>query len=272
MNQQLTDLPDIRFSDSTMLGYGIAGVIYLLIPVIAFLLMKKYGAARIWPVIVGAVLYFLSVTFSNLLAHLLGFPRSFAEKTVIAAELVCFLEETARWLAVRYPLTDILNMRSAVCYGIGHGGLECWIRGMQKFQIMQYGQQLNSEGIRSFLSERQAENIGAAVKQMQAYAGQTFFLSLLGDAGGIVTFGVQIALTLLIFRKMQETGGELRWLALAILLHDGLNAAVLAASLAENALFTALTGIVCGCAVIGIVYRLIDGRSCIDSIRYPLAE
>ena len=35
---------------------------------------------------------------------------------------------------------------------------------------------------------------------------------------------------------------------------------------------TALTGIVCGCAVIGIVYRLIDGRSCIDSIRYPLAE
>jgi hypothetical protein len=50
------------------------------------------------------------------------------------------------------------------------------------------------------------------------------------------------------------------------------DAAVMLASMTGNTLFTALTGIVCGCAVIGLIYKLIDGKACIDRILYPVGE
>ena len=50
---------------------------------------------------------------------------------------------------------------------------------------------------------------------------------------------------------------------IAYLMHDCLNAAVMPASMTGNALLTALTG---------IVYKLIDGKACIDRILYPVVE
>ena len=101
-------------------------------------------------------------------------------------------------------------------------------------------------------------------RQLQTYADHSLFLSIVDSLGSIVTFGVQIALSLLIFKKIHY---EKRWLLLAILLHLFVNFAVWLASLTEDPLFTDLIGIIAGGAVIAIVFRIIGLRNCMNELK-----
>lgn len=261
---------EILFSGGALAGYALSGTVYLLLPAAAFFLMRYYRAARIYPVIVGAIVYFVAVQLSNLFGNMIGFSASFAQKTVLAAELVCYFEEAGRWLAMRWPVTDIRDTRSAICYGIGHAGLECWIRGMQQFHIYHYGMQINRSGIDSLLGSRTPEQIAAFTQQMQAYADNDLFLSLLNILNSLTNFGFHIALSLLVCRKIQETAGQKRWLLCAILLHLILNGAVWLASFSGSTLLTSCTGILCGICIMMIVNKLIGGRFLLNEIRYRM--
>ena len=55
--------------------------------------MKKFSRAKFYPVIVGAIVYFLAIALASLVAGLFGFALSYAERAVAAAEVVCFTEE-----------------------------------------------------------------------------------------------------------------------------------------------------------------------------------
>ncbi|MBR4200996.1 MAG: YhfC family intramembrane metalloprotease [Oscillospiraceae bacterium] len=261
---------EIFFTGGTLCGYAAAGIFYLLLPVAAFLWMKKYRAARVYPVVTGIIAYFLAVRFSDLLANMIGFGQTAAVKTVLAAELVCWLEESARFLAMRWPVTDIRNTHSAVCFGIGHAGLECWIRGFQKFRIFHFGQEINNAGVSQFIENRHLQHTPELAEQLRGYAENGFLLSMLDILNSVTDFGFHFALSLLIFKKMQETNFQKRWLLLAILLHYVLNGAVWLASFTQDALFIKLTGIICGAGIILFVFRLIDGRACMDEIRFRL--
>ena len=142
--------------------------------------------------------------------------------------------------------------------------VECFIRAYQKFQIYSYGQRLNSKGLDSFISGKSAEKADSMTRQLQTYADHSLFLSVVDSLGSIVTFGVQIALSLLIFKKIHY---EKRWLLLAILLHLFVNFAVWLASLTDDPLFTDFIGIIAGGAVIAIVFRIIGLRNCINEIK-----
>ena len=249
------------FSGGALLGYFLSGTVYLLLPAAAFLWMRRYGAARIYPVIVGAAAYFLSVRFSDIFAHMIGFLQPVGNQAVIAAEMVCILEEAARWLAMCWQITDIRTTRAAVCYGIGHGGLECWIRGVQKFQIFHAGQQVNAGAESAF-----------SAAQLAAFADHPLWLSIMDCLESTVIFCVQTSLSLLIFRKMTETHYEKRWLLCAILLHYLMNGSGWLASLSGDAALCSFVGILCGITVIWIVCRLIRMEKCIDEIRCPLTE
>ena len=83
---------------------------------------------------------------------------------------------------------------------------------------------------------------------------------------------MQIALSLLIYRKMTETDFEKRWLLLAILLHYFLNAAVWLASFSKMPLFVDAVGILCEISVILIVLRVIDRQTCLNELLYPMEE
>ena len=54
-------MTELVFTDGTLAGYFLSGVVYFLLPVAAFFLMKRIGAASIWQVLFGAAFYFLSV-------------------------------------------------------------------------------------------------------------------------------------------------------------------------------------------------------------------
>ncbi len=261
----MTGTQTITFSGGCLAGYLLSGIVYILLPAAAFLLMKKYSRARIFPVITGMTVYFLSTRLADLAAHIAGSSLSYANRAVIAAELVCFTEEAGRWLAMRYPVTDIKDTSSAVCLGIGHAGLECWIRGIQKFRIYQYGLDINRKGTESFVSGKAA----SVTEQLRSFAERPLGISILDSVESISVFGVHIALSLLIFKKLKSCGSEKRWLILAVFLHYTVNFSGWLTSLTGNMLISDIIGISCQAGVIAVVFRFISIRECADEIRYP---
>ncbi|MBQ8960968.1 MAG: YhfC family intramembrane metalloprotease [Ruminococcus sp.] len=258
----------ISFSAGTMLGYFISGAVYALLPITAFLLLKRAGTARLWPAIVGAVVYFLTTRLSDFFAYIFGACQDHAVKAAISAELVCIFEELGRCLAMRYPVTNIKAMNSAVCYGIGHGGLECLIRGAAAFRVMGYGSRLSSRGSDSFTAGKSPEKAAQITERLAELADHPLYLSLISSVHSISTFGVHIALSLLIFVKVRETG-QLRWLMAAIGLHYFMNGTAWALSFAGAPLLSEIMGIACGGAVIALVCRIIRIRGRFDQIIYP---
>ena len=252
------------FSGSTTLGYFILGAFYILLPVTAWLVLKKAGTAPVWPVAVGAVVYFLTTRLSDLSACVIGTSGDLAYKAAVSAELVCIFEEVGRYLAMRYPVANIKTMNSAVCYGIGHAGLECWIRGFGSLKIMSYG----SRSLDSFTAGKTPEKAAKITERLAELADHPLYISLLDCIGALAVFGVHIALSLLIFIKIKETG-QLRWLLAAVGLHYFVNCSGWLASFSGSPLVRSLAGIACGIIVIAVVCRIIGIKDRIAQIRYP---
>ena len=223
----------------TSIGYAIIAAVCFAAPVFVFFRAKKYDSAMIYPVIVGAVTYFIATRMSDLAVWMLFSEAPMSYKAVIATELAAFSEEIGRWLAMKYPVTNIKTSRAAFCCGIGHGGLECYMRGAAALKLMTAGNSRN----------------------MGLLLGATDSLNM------IVNIGVHIALSLLIFKKIQEQK-SLRWLALAILLHYLLNALVGVVSIGKMPILTGFTGIFFGLGVILTVYKIIDGENVLTEIKY----
>lgn len=270
MGRDITDTADIIFTGSTMAGYWLTAIVYMAVPVAAFFIMRGCGAAKWLPIIAGVIMYFISTRLCDLTVWATLFSAPFAVKQAAAVELICIFEETGRWLAMKYPLFNIKSSGSAVCYGIGHAGLECWMRGFSTFGLISTGSRLNREGISSFIEEKTPEAAEAAVKELQRLADNGIINGIADSAEVITNFGFHIALSLLIFKKMGEPKFKRRWLLLAIGLHYALNFMSWLASLSGSPLISSIVGIVTGTVIIALVYRLIDGRSIIGEILYPM--
>ncbi|MBO4876834.1 MAG: YhfC family intramembrane metalloprotease [Ruminococcus sp.] len=266
------EIQEIVFSGSTVLGYCITGLVYLILPVAAFLFMKRYSRVSIFPLIAGAVTYFLATRTADIAAMLMLGSASFAAKQAIASELVAYTEETGRWLAMKYPVSGVRSTPAAVCYAIGHGGLECLMRAADSFRIVSRAHTLNTEGITYFTAGKTPEQAQAITEEFSRLAGSGIIVSLIGAVGIVAVFGVQLALSLLVYKKLIASDRRLRWLALAMGLHLFVNFLPWVASFAGSVVFKSLTGIMACTAVIYFVYRITDGESIRDEILYPEEE
>ena len=269
-SEVISEAEEILFSPLTISGYYLSGIVYLLLPVAAFLVMRRYGAARLYPVIIGVIVYFLSTRLCDISVMLFFASAPYAQKAAAALELVGLFEEPARWLAMKYPITDIRKPSAAICYGIGHGGLECWIRSVQKFQVAGYGQKLSREGISAFILGKPAEKAAEITERLRGFADNNFLMSLLDSVHSAAAFGVHIALSLLIFRKVITGDMQKRWLVLAIVLHTGLNELAGISQILGETLTSDIVGIICCAFIIAIVYKKADGREVINDIVYPM--
>lgn len=85
------------------------GIVYMLLPVLAFLWLRHFRAARVYPAVTGAVICFVTTRLSDLLAHLVGFSADYGTKAAIASEIVCVFEET---------VTEIMRETSAYLHNV----------------------------------------------------------------------------------------------------------------------------------------------------------
>ncbi len=225
----------IRMGSS--IGYAIMAAVCFAAPILVYLRAKRYDSAMIIPVIVGAIFYFLSTRMCDLAVWITLSAAPMSVKIAASSELVAVFEETARWLAMKYPVTNIETSRSAFCYGIGHGGLECFIRG------------------------------GSAIKLISQGRDMGLLPGVMGALNMTVNLGVHIALSLLIYKKAHEEK-SLKWLGAAILLHYSLNSLVFLTSFGGSDVFTEFAGVFLGVGLILIVYKIIGGENVLTEIKY----
>lgn len=262
----------LTFSGSTFLGYSVTGIVCCLLPVIVFLWLRRYRAAGLFPLIAGIIMYFLSNRVCDISLGILLASAPPEQKAAAAMECIGLFEELGRYLAMKCPLSDIRKSGAAVCYAVGHAGLESLTRGMQTFRIIGWGKTLNSDGIAHFLRDKSPERAAEITRQLTGYAESGLLVNLMDALNAAVNFGVHIALSLLIYEKCFVTDFRKRWLVLAIVLHIGLNELYGLSSLAGEPVFTKLTGIFCGTAVILLVYRMIDGKTILEELKGGSAE
>ncbi len=55
----------IVFTGSVLSGYFLSGVVYILLPIAAYLLMMHRKAARFYPVVTGVIVYFICRTLQR---------------------------------------------------------------------------------------------------------------------------------------------------------------------------------------------------------------
>ncbi|WP_295086421.1 YhfC family glutamic-type intramembrane protease [Ruminococcus sp.] len=258
----------IFFSSGTLLGYGITVMIYILLPILTFMLMFRNRAARIYPFLVGILVYFLSTKMCDLSVWMLFSSVPIGVKVILSTEFVGIFEETGRWLAMKYPVFNINTNNKAICYGIGHAGIECWIRGFETLQLINTGQKLNNRGLAYFINGLSAQKAEELTLKLTDYANMNLFISILNTVHITANFALHIALSMLIYQKLKENSSEKRWLLLAIFLHVAHNEICGFVSLHRNMYLTELTGIVCAATIIIFIMRKINIKDIIEEIKH----
>ena len=99
-----------------------AGLIRLLSPVLLLIFWHKRTRARVLPAAVALAACFPVFIFGNFIRS--GFARDSLWFYVEQGLLFGVLEEGAKFLIMRFALTDYDDRRDAVTYGIGHSAYE----------------------------------------------------------------------------------------------------------------------------------------------------
>lgn len=263
---------ELVFSGGTLAGYALTGTVYLLTPFAAAILLRRYRALRLIPLIAGIAIYFLAVRFCDVFTGIVFSRQALAAQTAIAAGFVGIFEEWGRYFAAKCPIFGIRSDAAAFSYAVGHAGLECMIRCGQSYHIFDIGKRLNANGIGSFLADRTAERSAEITATLQRYAEQSLALGILDALSVVTNFGVHLALTLLICRKVREGIHPVRWTGIACLLHFSLNDCYLSAGILGGEMFASIMGIFWGIGIVFLVWKIADGNAVLDHLRYQMTD
>jgi uncharacterized membrane protein YhfC len=129
------------------------------------------------------------------------------------------IEETARYIAFKYPLKNRTERTVPVMYGLGHDWTESAAAGgILSFHYVLDGIDWNNLGAEEFtrgLDDKAAQSMLEGVAELAGRSFQDMLLVNLDSLGGTAA---HIALSVIVFKAVQ-TGNWKRWLLLAIGLH-----------------------------------------------------
>jgi len=128
-------------------------------------------------------------------------------------------EETARYLAYRWPARDARSWRKALLLGTGHGGIEAFILGLL---VLFTFVQLVAIRDRDLSGLIEPEQLGLVQQQVSAYWSLPWYETLLGAVERAFTLVFHLAASVIVLQCFIRQ--QIRWLFLAIGLHAILNA------------------------------------------------
>ncbi len=204
-------MENITISGSTILGYGITGIVSMLLPFALAIIWKRSTNEKYFAAIVGAFGFFCAAT-ARILARAVflgkGSPLSgsifsfFVTNAVISG----VLEETARLLCFKYPLKNRSARSVSVMHGIGHDGFESIVAmGISSFQYVSYLSTAKGSGLEVFtkgLSEQEAQNVIEGISNLASKSLGTSLLITIGCASGTV---FHISMSVLVFAALQQS-------------------------------------------------------------------
>ena len=215
---------DIYFTTDTLVRYAFTGIIATITPFLLAYLWRKRTYESWIVFLVGFLAYFAAGTVRVILRAFI-----FREGSAFATDPFLFYlvqgllsgvcEESARYIAFKYTLSNKTARTSSVMYGLGHDCYETLaVGGIASFHYILDGIDWNNLGEAEFtkgLDEKAAQKMLEGVAAAADYSTlDTVLVCLDGLAG---TF-IHVALSVIVFKAVL-TGDWKRWLLLAIGLH-----------------------------------------------------
>jgi uncharacterized membrane protein YhfC len=194
-------------SNETIAGVALASLIAMSVPFILFFTLHRRMDLRLRNVFIGVGVFILFVVVleAALHAYLLKlnpttkawFDAHAMGFAVYAALAAAFFEETGRYLAMRYLARPVPGSGTPVAYGIGHGGAEAFLIGLNIAVIAVLGYLMMTGQAASLKLD------AATTEQIQkSLAGASFGASLLGGIERVFALVLQIGLSLLVWQAV----------------------------------------------------------------------
>lgn len=220
----------------TVSAGGFAGLIFMLLwgialPVVVAIIWRIKTKANMMPLLVGAIIfpvfalglesipkYFLIGNGSSLAQYVTTHLWSYA---LVGAGLAGIFEETGRWIAFRFILKKHTDKKTAITYGIGHGGIEAVILlSVGAFQYITYAVMIN-QGVFGTIVEQvrmvSPDQVEAVEAVAVALTSLTFGNSLIGCVERLFAVIFHISASVLVFKSVREK--KWYYFVLAVVLH-----------------------------------------------------
>ena len=162
--------------------------------------------------------YFLIGNGSSLAQYVTTHLWSYA---LVGAGLAGIFEETGRWIAFRFILKKHTDKKTAITYGIGHGGIEAVILlSVGAFQYITYAVMIN-QGVFGTIVEQvrmvSPDQVEAVEAVAVALTSLTFGNSLIGCVERLFAVIFHISASVLVFKSVREK--KWYYFVLAVVLH-----------------------------------------------------
>ena len=235
----------MEFSPSQMFVFVVRAILTIAFPFICIFIARKKFDSRIFPFVIGLVAVNLLVIPRALLRDMLV-PDSgdFTMRLVLSSLIGAFCEETARFLMFRYMLKNYDTLTDAVCYGIGHHGMEVIPSVSFCFDAIATGSKLNSVGLETMVADLSAEEAEALIKQIEIYTSIGFFGHADVVLSWIASLAMQIAWSVLVFTAAYRQDYR-KFYFVALLLH-----------IVANMLLNTIISLIAAAAMCYIAYRV----------------
>ncbi|WP_051317025.1 YhfC family intramembrane metalloprotease [Ectobacillus panaciterrae] len=212
-------------SQSAIIGLITQCVISVLIPVAAYVYLKKKYHSSFRPVLVGSIIFigFSLILEGSMNAYLLTINKTTSEITkhpywftLYGALAAGVFEEIGRFVGFTILLKKYRERKDGLAYGLGHGGIEAIIiGGISGIQNIVYINLVNSGQFEALLGTKVPAE---ALAQLKASLLEiTFTGGLLGGAERIAAFFIQVAFSLLVLYAVRAK--KFQYVLLAIFLH-----------------------------------------------------
>ena len=177
------------------------------LPLIISIYSIKYYKGKIFYFLIGIAGFVSSVGIESIMLFIIA---KFVDKTSVA--FYCFagispglFEETGKYIYLNYLNSKEKKKSISINYGIGHGGIECFMVGLNLLTNLFAKDQLIKQGILK-------DDI-------------TIYICLMSIIERVFAIVMQISLSIIVYKSINEK--KFIFYLLAIILHDGVDLIVL---------------------------------------------
>ncbi|MBE6845658.1 MAG: YhfC family intramembrane metalloprotease [Ruminococcus sp.] len=227
----------LHFETGAIIGLIIEAVLVIALPVIALIIWKKKTKEPLFPVLIGAVSFIgfglllksipalLLLTGDNPVAKAIT-GNVWLSAIIGGGLLAGIFEEGGRFISYKFFLKKYKSKKTAIFYGIGHGGIESAYVGYNALMFAAMGIIINGGGIDTIIGNLDESTKATALAQLGSYANSPlYFPAVLGTLERIAAMIFHTSMSVFVFAAAREKK-YIFLFPLAIILHTAMNSMV----------------------------------------------
>ncbi|MBM7615802.1 YhfC family intramembrane metalloprotease [Alkaliphilus hydrothermalis] len=219
-------------SNASIVAMVVSLMIAFLLPIGLCIYMCKARRASVKSFFIGGLIFFFfqgvtRIPLLQMFSKTDGYELIASNVWVLAIFLglsAALFEEFGRLFGFRFLLKDRLDWKNGVTFGIGHGGVEAILLvGLTNINNIIYSLMINAGSYDNTIGAALPEGMGETIKEQLINISPVMFLT--GGIERIFVISLHIALSLLVIQTVIKK--DYKYLLYAILIHTGVNAAVI---------------------------------------------